>query len=252
MTIDRISTNGLADDAVSGAKIAMGADVQGDILYFDGTNYVRLPKGGAGQVLTMNASATAVEWAALENGVKFLDKKSVSTSVNSIDFNLTNGFNPTVYDEFSIRVFSVSVSLPTSRIAVRFGTGATPTYQSGVSDYSWSFVKADQVSSLTVPAAAADDLDSAMHIIDNMDTNSKQGVFGEVKLYGCGQTDDYPGIYFHMLGGADTSTRRKSCIGMGSFHNNNGNTEAITAVQFIPTSGTIESGTFALFGTKFL
>ena len=37
--------------------------VAGDICYFDGTNWVRLAKGTAGQVLTMNAGATAPSWA---------------------------------------------------------------------------------------------------------------------------------------------------------------------------------------------
>ncbi len=35
----------------------------GDIVYFDGTNLVRLPIGTAGQVLTVNAGADAPEWA---------------------------------------------------------------------------------------------------------------------------------------------------------------------------------------------
>ena len=35
----------------------------GDIFYHDGTDIVRLAKGTAGQVLTMNAGATAPEWA---------------------------------------------------------------------------------------------------------------------------------------------------------------------------------------------
>lgn len=46
------------------AKIAMPESVAaGDIFYHDGTAVVRLAKGAAGQVLTMNAGATAPEWA---------------------------------------------------------------------------------------------------------------------------------------------------------------------------------------------
>lgn len=37
---------------------------QGDLIYHNGTDNVRLAKGTAGQVLTMNAGATAPEWAA--------------------------------------------------------------------------------------------------------------------------------------------------------------------------------------------
>ncbi len=35
----------------------------GDIVYFDGTNLVRLPIGTAGQVLTVNGAGDAPEWA---------------------------------------------------------------------------------------------------------------------------------------------------------------------------------------------
>jgi hypothetical protein len=35
----------------------------GDIFYWNGTTLVRLAKGSAGQVLTMNGGATAPEWA---------------------------------------------------------------------------------------------------------------------------------------------------------------------------------------------
>jgi len=54
----------IATNAVNGTHIAMGSDAAGDTLYYNGTDYVRLPKGTAGQVLTMNAGASAPEWAA--------------------------------------------------------------------------------------------------------------------------------------------------------------------------------------------
>jgi len=51
-----------SDNSVSGSKIAMGFDAQGDTLYYNGTDYVRLAKGTAGQALVMNSGATAPEW----------------------------------------------------------------------------------------------------------------------------------------------------------------------------------------------
>jgi len=41
---------------------AVGSDAAGDILYHNGTSYVRLAKGTADQVLTMNDAATAPNW----------------------------------------------------------------------------------------------------------------------------------------------------------------------------------------------
>ena len=59
-----IDTAHIGDNQVTGAKIALGSDAAGDVMYYNGTNYIRLAKGTATQVLTMNSGATAPEWAA--------------------------------------------------------------------------------------------------------------------------------------------------------------------------------------------
>ena len=59
-----VSNIQIAANAVDGTHIQMGSDAPGDVLYYDGTNYIRLPKGTAGQALVMNAGATAPEWGA--------------------------------------------------------------------------------------------------------------------------------------------------------------------------------------------
>ncbi len=43
----------VADNTVSGAAIALGSDAAGDIMYYNGTDYVRLPKGDDGKVLKL-------------------------------------------------------------------------------------------------------------------------------------------------------------------------------------------------------
>lgn len=48
--------------SIKATDLVITNQVQGDILYFNGTNWIRLAKGTAGQVLTMNAGATAPEW----------------------------------------------------------------------------------------------------------------------------------------------------------------------------------------------
>ena len=57
-----VTTTGIIDNAVTGAKIAMGSDAAGDVLYYNGTDYVRLGAGTASQTLKMNSGATAPEW----------------------------------------------------------------------------------------------------------------------------------------------------------------------------------------------
>ena len=59
-----IVAQSLATNAVNGTHIALGSDAAGDVMYYNGTDYVRLAKGTAGQVLKINSGATAPEWGA--------------------------------------------------------------------------------------------------------------------------------------------------------------------------------------------
>jgi len=59
-----ITTAKIAANAVDGTKIAMTSDATGDTLYYDGTNYVRLAKGSANEVLQMGGS-NIPEWGAV-------------------------------------------------------------------------------------------------------------------------------------------------------------------------------------------
>ena len=60
----QIDTAAIADNAVDGAKIAMGSDAAGDVLYHNGTDYVRLAKPATpkGEILSFNTSAVAPSW----------------------------------------------------------------------------------------------------------------------------------------------------------------------------------------------
>ncbi len=85
-----VTTAKVADNAVTGAKIAMGSDAAGDTLYYNGTDYVRLPKGTAGQVLKVNSGATAPEWGEMVGGGPSLGTNSViRTNAKTISENIT-------------------------------------------------------------------------------------------------------------------------------------------------------------------
>ena len=57
------NANVKAAAAINITKVAVTSQASGDVLYFNGTAWIRLAKGTAGQVLTMNGGATAPEWA---------------------------------------------------------------------------------------------------------------------------------------------------------------------------------------------
>lgn len=64
-TISGIVAADIASGAITGPKIAMGSDAQGDILYHNGTNYARLAAGTAGQALTTGGASANPAWAGM-------------------------------------------------------------------------------------------------------------------------------------------------------------------------------------------
>ena len=107
------ATMTVADNAVTGAKIAMGSDAAGDILYYNGTDYIRLAKGTASQHLAINSGATAPEWVTAVGGGPSLGTLSViRTNAKTISENITfagteNGMSAgpiTIADSYTVTV----------------------------------------------------------------------------------------------------------------------------------------------------
>ena len=96
------------DGTVDGAQLNPSL-VAGDIIYSDGTDSIeRLAKGTAAQVLTMNAGATAPEWAALSSTGNFkwlacLSSDNANKLGDGATWNTSDGTNSwtEIYDEGS-------------------------------------------------------------------------------------------------------------------------------------------------------
>ena len=68
-TIGTVTTGTLSTGAVlADVTMTLGSDADGDIYYRSSNKLTRLAKGSAAEVLTMNAGATAPEWAAAGGG----------------------------------------------------------------------------------------------------------------------------------------------------------------------------------------
>lgn len=57
-----VGTTEIADNAVTGAKIAFGSDAQGDIPYYNGTDYTRLGAGTSGKFLKTQGAGANPMW----------------------------------------------------------------------------------------------------------------------------------------------------------------------------------------------
>ena len=62
ISITNAGVTAIAANSVDGTHIALGSDAAGDIMYYNGTNYIRLADGSSDQVLSTNGSGT-LSWA---------------------------------------------------------------------------------------------------------------------------------------------------------------------------------------------
>ena len=73
----------LASNSVDGTHIALGSDVAGDTMYYNGTDYVRLPKGTIGQIMIQGANAP--EWTgSIDGTVTGVTQSSGDNSTNCL------------------------------------------------------------------------------------------------------------------------------------------------------------------------
>lgn len=62
LTVDSSGVATLQANSVDGTNISLTSEASGDLMYFDGTNWLRLGAGTSGQVLTTNGSGNAPAW----------------------------------------------------------------------------------------------------------------------------------------------------------------------------------------------
>lgn len=106
-----VSTTMLANNSVSGTKIALGSDTAGDIMYYNGTDYIRLGVGSNGHVLTLSGGLPS--WAAASGGIAAGDTptwtaahtwtlaNAAGGSANPIDVTATLGIMDESTDDYT-------------------------------------------------------------------------------------------------------------------------------------------------------
>src|SRR4029077_14361687 len=72
----------IANNAVNGAMIALGSDAAGDIMHYNGTDYVRLAAAGANSTLTMSAGIPA--WTNSASSTQILSNKDLTDATNTL------------------------------------------------------------------------------------------------------------------------------------------------------------------------
>ena len=97
-----VTTIKIDANAVDGTKIALGSDAAGDVMYYDGTNYIRLAKGSNGEVLTLASGVPS--WAA----------DSTNVGATSVGGDLTGTVGNAQIDANKVGITELNVSDGTS------------------------------------------------------------------------------------------------------------------------------------------
>ena len=141
-----------ADASVDGTKIALSSQAAGDIMYYNGTAWVRLAKGTASQLLAMNSGATAPEWvASAPSGGWELLASTTDLSSGSPSTHTWTGLGG--YDEYFIYFYRLRTN--TAQICnVRIGTGGTPDSSSSYGQSGVTNVAFNTATSWALSAAA--------------------------------------------------------------------------------------------------
>jgi hypothetical protein len=141
-----------ADASVDGTKIALSSQAAGDIMYYNGTAWVRLAKGTASQLLAMNSGATAPEWvASAPSGGWELLASTTDLSSGSPSTHTWTGLGG--YDGYFIYFYRLRTN--TAQICnVRIGTGGTPDSSSSYGQSGVTNVAFNTATSWALSAAA--------------------------------------------------------------------------------------------------
>ena len=91
----RSSSSAMAFGTIGGNSIRMGSDAQGDVLYFNGTDYARLGPGSSGQFLKTQGAAANPIWDSIPGGGDMLAANNLS-DVASVATSRANLFVPSI------------------------------------------------------------------------------------------------------------------------------------------------------------
>jgi hypothetical protein len=206
--------------------------VAGDILYHDGTSFIRLPKGAADQVLKMNTGATAPGWADTGGGqLPLAAPVSVVTSaVASVEFELDN----TAYRRFFLEYENAVPATNARFIVVQLSPDAGSTWRT--SGYFGVFTSQGVGISKTDGLYLSDSSSS---------TAARGGVSGEAVIYGASLSGVFTQMVASSVNAVSNNTQTSELFFGGAYQT----AEAHNRIRVIALGdGNIASGRFTLRG----
>ena len=221
------------------------ATAEGDIVYFDGSVYRRLPLGSEGQVLLANGDGTAPEWAAGDRS-DFVLLATKTGGAGTYDFASGDGVDHSIYSTYTFELSGVYPSTNDQVLWMRTSFDDGSTYAS--STYLARLHSIDQAGLHEISGSSG----TAVAIIlttTGVRTGTTQG--------GCSGTVKIPGqaagnkVYTTSLLGWQQPTGADYLVGIASGNHNGAfpDSGGIDAYRFMFATGNI-NGTIKMYGAK--
>lgn len=214
----------------------------GDTIYRGASAWTRLPKGTAGQRLTMNSGATAPEWSPGDRPVL----QVISIASPQATANLT-AFDNTKYDFYEIVCQNLIPVTDDVQLMLRTSSNGGSSYDSTAGDYRWGSIFRSSGGANTNDN---NNSDTAIRLCVTSAGNAvgsaagESGWSGTIRIYG-------PGIAQKTIISADSTYQDAGgnlyagSIGGARYAN-----AAVTAARLLFSSGNIESGKITMYGGR--
>ena len=245
------STNNLPTNATYWNLMAQtGTDItsiaglaQGDVLYYNGTSWVRLGAGTSGQFLKTNGSGANPAWATVSSDFVKLSSTNITSSVASVD--IDGFFDDTTYGGYVVYANGIELSAATDiRLRVRQSNTLITSGNYGyIMNYSyWS--SATSANSLGVSRTATS---IRMFDWDRKDSNTIANFhFHFSRPTVAGLTKNFHGQYYSNGQASNTYWSSPNTFG-GEFE---GNTNALSGITIFATTGNMTAGSIVMYGLK--
>jgi len=240
-----VTTTEIIDNAVTGAKIAMGSDAAGDVLYYNGTDYVRLGAGTASQTLKMNSGAVAPEWVTVSAGsagMTLLLNADVSSPVAS--YTISSTYINSTYDEYFM-YFDV---LPASDNAILYVKAVVGGSVVTASDLSY---ESQRIGGSYASGGVNNNSSNIFAYITTagMGNGTGQGCAGYFHLQNVNSTTRPAGIHGMSYWSYYDGEMANGTVFSGQFQSSK-YAQVLNGLNFITNGGNITTANFKLYGMK--
>jgi len=207
------------------------SQAQGDLLYRGASDWERLAKGTAGQILAQNSGLTAPEWVSPD--LEYVGTVTASSSSELLIDSSTTGALAAGYDY--LLVMDRLQPSADGYITLRYGTGGTPTYQT--TGYTTAGVQE--------VTFTRDSITSAIYLVGTASAGgaaSNEEISGEVWVYNVGANAR------HTTNAANVkNTNTSGQIRNNSYVGERTTAEVLTGLRLAMNTGNINSGTVRVY-----